>query len=306
MVDMTTTHTNAVIAARSGLRRRAWTSTGVALLAVAVALTWAVGGTWVTMALLGMLTGVALASSVRHTSRMDRRAHGSDHRRSSGIGGPNALLGSDRSGVLARAVRRELPLMVALCQQLPSGGLPRAGLLAEHTYVAADVLRHLLGHDCSGGATELALERAAVTAQLSEVSGRTGRLYAADRPGGLDHLDWHLARLWVLTEEYLAAGSCGDCHPDGLGGTRVTWSPEVGHLARARVLAFTAVASGADLGSLRRGQALRTRAWLRAGTALRARRRAGRLWGPQHSSRTGSTSAARPARSSALSGRGAA
>lgn len=257
---------------QSDLRRRAWVSAGAALLACSVVLTWAVAGTWVVMGLLGLIFGVGLAVSARHTSGLEARTdHANGERggtRPATTAAPPASVATD---LLVRGLRHDLPLIVGFCRILPSGGLPQGGLLAEHTSVVTDALRQVLARGPAGPAA-LALDRAAVATQLGEVDRRTSRLYSAERPGGLDHLDWHLARLWVLTEEYLADGGPEDGH-------RLVWPRSVSHRRRARILAWSAIATGTSVASVRRGQALRTRAWLRCGTARRARRRARRLWG---------------------------
>ena len=266
----TTTETEADL--RADLRRRAWVSAGAVLLACSVGLAWAVAGTWVVMGLLGLIFGVGLAFSARHTSRPE--TSDASQRREGSRGPAPAARGpsSPPTDLLVQGLRHDLPLVVGLCRILPSGGLPQAGLLADHTYVVADALRQVLSQDADAGPASLALEHAAVAAQLVEVDRRTGRLYSAERPGGLDHLDWHLARLWVLSEEYFAEGDHGTS-------TCPAWSRSLSHRCRARVLAWAATATGTPVAAVRPGQALGTRAWLRGGIAWRARRRARRLWG---------------------------
>lgn len=293
----TTTETEGDL--RPDLRRRAWISAGAALLACSVALTWAVAGTWVVMGLLGLIFGVGLAFSARHTSR--REAGDTSHVQAGGSGSAPAATGS--SGVpgdlLVRGLRHDLPLVVGLCRILPSGGLPQAGLLAEHTYVLTDALRQVLSQDAAAGPASLALDHAAVAAQVGEVDRRTGRLYSAERPGGLDHLDWHLARLWVLAEEYFAEGNLGSS-------AVLAWPRSSSHRRRARILAWAATATGTPVAAVRSGQALRTRAWLRGGIAWRARRRARRLWGSGTTATDTAKSTPRRERVPARAGRGAA
>ncbi|HET6964537.1 MAG TPA: hypothetical protein VFH58_07160 [Acidimicrobiales bacterium] len=293
-----TTTTNTETDVRSDLRRRAWVSAGAALLACSVALTWAVAGTWVVIGLLGLILGVGLAFSARHTSRPE--ASDTRHRPRAGSGtAPDTGASPVPTDLLVRGLRHDLPLVVGLCRILPSGALPQAGLLAEHTYVVADALRQVLSLDGERHPASLALDHAAVAAQLGEVDRRTGRLYSADRPGGLDHLDWHMTRLWVLSEEYFTEVDPGSS-------TRLAWPRSFSHRRRARILAWVATATGTPVAAVRSGQTLRTRAWLRSGIARRARRRARRLWGYDTKTTSAAKATPRPERVPARTGRGAA
>ncbi|HEX5268233.1 MAG TPA: hypothetical protein VFW24_15815 [Acidimicrobiales bacterium] len=283
---------------RADLRHRATVSAGVGLLTFSAILTWVVAGTWVALGLLGLLAGAALAWSAGRTSRLESRreadiAEPTAERIPAGLAvGPGQIDPGDevdRHDVLERALRHDLPLMVNLCQGLASGGLPQAGLLAEHTYVVSDAVRRLLaeddlGHPAGSGAgfEALAAERAAVAAQLCEVAGRAERLYTADRPGGLDHLDWHLARLWVVLDDYLAVRRDREDNEDGRARDASGINrecPAMPSRRRARLLAWSAVASGAELSALRAGEPAMTRTWLRLGMDRRARKRAVRLFG---------------------------
>lgn len=181
--------------------------------------------------------------------------------------------------LFAEALRHDLPLMVRTCQRLPCGGLPQAGLLAEHCRVVADAMQHLLDFDAQvDGAGALATERDVLTAQLSQVVDRIDRLYSAERPGGLDRLDWHLANLCVATEDYLRFS-------DGtwLVGPSIPGEGEamaaLGHRSGARTLAWAAVACDLEPKEVTAKQPLATRAWLALVASRHARHRAQKLWG---------------------------
>lgn len=182
--------------------------------------------------------------------------------------------------LFARGLRHDLPLMVRTCQRLPCGGLPQAGLLAEHCRVVADAMQHLLDLDAQvDGAGVLRPEQDVLTAQLSQVVERMDRLYSAERPGGLDRLDWHLANLCVTTDDYLRISErtqfAGTSAP-GAGAAM----PDYGPRSSARVLAWAAVACDLEPNEVTVEQPLATRAWMALGVYRRARHRAEALWGP--------------------------
>jgi hypothetical protein len=247
------------------LRPRAWVLGGTIFLAGSIAITGAVAGVWAGLGLTALVLGGGLTLRSRRSPRQPYSPSGS-------IGSSVTLVGTPGASVdlLAAGLRHDLPMMAGLCRWLPSGGLPQAGLLAEHTYVVLDAVRQVMGSEVSPGGSS-GLEAAAVVDQLAEVERRVGRLYSSELPGGLDDLDWHLARLWVVVDEYLS----------GPGPARgpIDWS--LSHRRRARVLAWSASAVGVAAGSVLHGQDLRTRLWVRSGNARRARRRAGRLWGSE-------------------------
>lgn len=196
--------------------------------------------------------------------------------------------------LIVDALRHDLPLIVGACGRLPCGGLPQAGLLANHCWVVADAIDCLLVSDGRRyGNDALAAERAALTSHLTQVTERVDRLYSAERPGGLDRLDWHLACLRLAADQYLdaadrisvALGSAtradeGSCN--GLSGVEhvptISWPAGWGHRQRARMLAWAAAATGAGVADISRREPLATRAWLRLGVARRARRRVSILW----------------------------
>lgn len=264
MVLMTTTTDNQV-SARSDVHHPAWVYAGAVLLAGSVGLTWLLAGTPVGLTLTAVILG---AGGVLRSRQAQRRAGDGD-----GTALP-APAETDRpevatAGLLLHGLRHDLPLMAGLCRNLPSGGLPMAGVLAEHTYAVTDALGQLLRSDAASGPASPSLEYTEALAQLAEVDRRVGRLHSSERLGGLDDLDWHLARLAVAVDEY------GSERDSGAG--PVLWS--VGHRRRARILAWAAAANGMPVGGLARREAWRTRAWLHLGISRRARRRAARLWG---------------------------
>lgn len=247
-------------------RRPAWVYAGVALLAGSVGLTWTLAGSWAALILLVLIGGATLALRSRRTRHPER----TDDVVATETGNTPAGEGMSSADLLVSGLRRDLPRMAGLCRSLPSGGLPRAGLLAEHTCVVTDALRQLLVSDAAGAPQSSTLQRAEVAAQLVEVDRRAGRLHSSERIGGLDDLDWHLARLAVGVDEY-----GGDRHLPSR--VPVAWS--VSHRRRARILAWAAAANGIPMGRVGDKEALLTRVWLRTGISRRARRRAARLWG---------------------------
>lgn len=245
------------------LRPRAWVVVGAVLLAGSIGITWVLAGVWIGLGFLSLMLGVGLTLGARRLPPRPRLSP----RSADGVLAPAAVAGVSVD-LLETGLRHDLPLMAGLCRGLPSGGLPKAGLLAEHTYVVVDAVRQMMGSAVSpGGPTELA--QVAVADQLSEVERRAGRLYSSERLDGLDDLDWHLARLWVVVDDYLSGSERAP--------SPIRWC--VGHRRRARVLAWSATAAGVPMGRLLGGLELRTELWLLSGIAWRARRRARRLWG---------------------------
>lgn len=208
-------------------------------------------------------------------------------RASSGLNVMNSHT-EDRA-LIAKALRHDLPLIVLACQRLPCGGLPQAGLLADHCWVVADAIECLLRSDERiYGYDTLAGERAALRTHLARVTERADRLYSAERPGGLDRLDWHLACLRLAADQYLDGFDRIDAG-EGAAGTvnarsrtkpvparhtaAIDWPAAYGHRRRARVLAWAAVATGAPVASISREESPATRVWLHLGVARRARMR---------------------------------
>lgn len=200
--------------------------------------------------------------------------------------------------LIVHGLRHDLPLMVLSCQRLPCGGLPAAGLLADHCNVVIDALEFLLESDGRNfGLDSLVDERSWVVDQLGQVADRVDRLYSAERPGGLDHLDSHLARLRIAVDRYLEASNRLEIDHPGLNDTDETpigrrtrgvsanrvWAAGYGHCRRARLVAWATVASGIRPNRVGCDQPLATRAWLRLGVVRRARRRAAILPEPARS-----------------------
>lgn len=268
-----TTTTDSQVSVRSDLRPPAWVYAGVALLAGSIGITWVLAGMPAGLSLMALIAGAAWVLRSRQA-----RGRAGDGDRTvlpapARVGRPDMAT----TDLLVNGLRHDLPRMAGLCRSLPSGGLPAAGTLAEHTYAVTDALGQLLRSDAPAGAGSPSLEHAGVLAQLAEVDRRAGRLHSSERTGGLDDLDWHLARLAVAVDEYGAEREAA--------GGPVLWS--VGHCRRARILAWAAAANGVPAGRVGRREAWPTRAWLHLGISRRARRRAERLWGPGCARRSG-------------------
>lgn len=193
--------------------------------------------------------------------------------------------------VLTVAILSDLRVMPTLARDLPSGGLPQAGYLAEHGYVICDALGHHLAHQTSATAPgedktdEQATApdaHAMVTAALGDVLCRLERLYSAERPGGLDHIDEHLAHLYRTANAYLRrppppggpTTTSRDIHTDP---ARPSWWDGLGHRQAARILAWAMTASGEPSPGVLAAQALPVRLLLHLGYNRRAARRASLL-----------------------------
>lgn len=269
---------------------------------------WEMAGRWAMLAVIAAL----LASACLWSSRRGARSFPGAIAVRGAVPAPTAkgLTDLDTPGwvdLLHRSLRHDLPLMVALSRDLPSGGLPAAGLLARHCYLLSEALaRHLdfeetlsaalaarADSDTAHRPPGLNAERTNVEMQLAAARLRFGRLYSAELPGGLDGIDFHLARLWVATEDYLAQIEQG-LLPEARSlirenpGSLSSWWDGLSHRGRARILAWVIVATNVRPQEASVGQPAPTRWLLYLGTLGSARRRAARLW-------SGSAPASRPA-----------
>lgn len=175
--------------------------------------------------------------------------------------------------LLRSALLRDLPAMARLAAELPTGGLPRAGHLADHGYVVCEALEQHLRHTAQPDRQEPGegAGGADLAAALGETRGRLDRLYSSERPGGLDHIDIHLSRLHAAAKRYFAAPG-----PGGAGSSQRWWSGW-GPRQRARTLAWALAGSSGGAGPLVRSQPIATRVLLRLWYGRRAAARAALL-----------------------------
>lgn len=157
------------------------------------------------------------------------------------------------SSVVEAALLHDLAVVPALARALPVGGLPRAGGLAEHCYVLCEALGHEIEYrsrmehpshfepapiGSTGPVT--ASERTETAAALERVLSRLDRLYSAERPGGLDHIDDHLASLQRAAKAYFKSARPGNPPP----GAEIddSWWQGMGLRQRARIVAWAITA----------------------------------------------------------------
>jgi len=172
----------------------------------------------------------------------------------------------DQCELLTAALLDDLAGMTRITRKIPVGGLPIAGRLAEHGYVVCGVLAH---HIDSVGTSPPEMDRDTLVAALEEVESRLGRLYSAERPGGLDHIDAHLTHLYETARHCLRNGN-------GPWPT-ASWWEGLNSRQRARTVAWLQVALGDAVRPLLNDQPWKTRALLRLGYRKRAATRAALL-----------------------------
>lgn len=172
----------------------------------------------------------------------------------------------DQVELLNTALLDDLAGMARIAHRLPVGGLPIAGRLAEHGYVVCGILAHHVG---TADAPPPGTDRDHLVAAIEEVQCRLGRLYSAERPGGLDHIDAHLTRLYEAVRPFLR--DAGRPRPAS------SWWAGLDSRRRARFVAWFAVATGDAARPLVAVQPWKIRLLLRLGYRRRAATRAALL-----------------------------
>ncbi len=218
----------------------------------------------------------------------------------------------DWVALLRAALLHDLPAMAAIAQQLPVGGIPRAGHLAchplappeshpnraasdhrtclcvgdlgaQHSQVVCDALEQHLHHQERRSAQphiDSEPERAKLVRALRETQRRLDRLYTSERPGGLDNIDVHLARLHAAVKDHLAPQVSAErsaAGPSAVTAPDQGWWAGLGNRQRAKILAWALVATRGRAHPLLAGQPIATRGLLRFWYQRRAAIRASRL-----------------------------